>query len=174
VAAAFAEADAAELDDQRTRVAPHVAAKMTEATYSLRRCLWLWEGIAIIVSGEMPADHDQWFMLEEYVNLLVMRDDLEERCEALPKKARDSYRSVLDKIDKKFRDATIDDGGEAVGMFGGLNPQSGKLLKDKPELLASKPWWWHRRPEPLLWQGRYPDVPGEPLPSGDLIYEDDS
>ena len=141
----IAEVDQRELDYQRARVAPRVAAVLSEPTYSVRNRLRAWE----VLIGKMEAGWppDGVYYPEEYVNDLTIRDNLEEIVQAFPADLRTTLIGLLDSLDDRFRRRTVDDGGAA------LDPWTRSR-----EDARIRNWWWHRAPPDLAW-ARSPGPP---------------
>jgi hypothetical protein len=131
-AQAVAEIDAAELDRQRAEVAPHIAEKLDRPTRSVERRLRSWEALAAKL-----ATGGDYYLIDEYVNDLDIRDALEGLRAGLPA----SFGELLDRLDKDFRDVTLEDGGEALRW---------RVRRSEAET-ALRHWWWRRRPKDLPW-----------------------
>jgi hypothetical protein len=144
----IAEVDQRELEYQRGRVAPRVAARLSEPTYSVRNRLRAWEGLIGRMDSGWPPDGV--YQPEEYVNDLTVRDNLEEIVRAFPSGLRSTLRGLLDSLDDRFRGHTADDGGAALGPW--TRPAEDPRTRN---------WWWHRSPPLLSWAvDREPPRPG--------------
>jgi hypothetical protein len=94
---------------------------------------WNWEAMVTrLVEGWPP---DGWYPADYYRNDLAMRDELA----GLPEAARVTIAVALDEVDRRFAEATVDDGGEALNAATGPAP-------------AGAGWWWRRVSQPLPWQ----------------------
>lgn len=148
----IAQADADELEREIAGRKPGTPRPdRTRPVYSVKRMLSSWESLARWLAGEFP-NSSKLFFLEEYANRLERRDYLQTLTRELPERTSARLIEYLAVIDTKFRESTVDDDGSAFGTLSGKDPENWR----------NKAWWWHRRPEPIPWAGRYPGVPGEP------------
>ncbi|MFC4069488.1 hypothetical protein [Actinoplanes subglobosus] len=91
-----------------------------------------WEAlVARLTAGWCP---DGWYPPGSYREALELRDDL----------AGTEFTSALEMIDRRFIDATVNDGGAALAQATGPVPDR---------------WWWRRVTDPLPWR-RMPGGPG--------------
>jgi hypothetical protein len=134
-----AEVDQRELAYQRARVAPQVAARLAEPTYSVRNRLRAWEVLVRKMETGWPPDGV--YYPEEYVNDLTIRDNLEEIVRAFPAGLRLTLSRLLESLDERFRLRTTDDRGAA------LRPWT------RPPGDRDRNWWWYRAPPGLSWAG---------------------
>jgi hypothetical protein len=128
------------LDRERADVAPWVAAEISEPTYSVRNRLRAWE----ILVGKMETGWppDGVYYPEEYVNNLVIRDNLEKIVQAFPAGLRSALDEFLELLDVRFRRQTVDDGGAALRSW---------ILPQEDDRRLN--WWWHRAPPGLVCAG---------------------
>ena len=95
-------------------------------TFSLDEMLRSWWRLV----AEVERGYDQ--MVDEYTNDLSCRDWLAAAWPLFSDHVRDLRRAELDAIDDRFRKATLDDGGRALGQFAQIESKDG--------------WWWRRLP----------------------------
>ncbi|MGH3827460.1 MAG: hypothetical protein ACRDQX_09855, partial [Pseudonocardiaceae bacterium] len=82
-----------------------------------------------------------YYLIDEYVNDLDIRDALERLRAQLPTEARSGFDNLLHQLDERFRDVTEDDGGEALRW----------RLNEPATATALRAWWWQRRPTTVPW-----------------------
>ncbi|WP_146246517.1 hypothetical protein [Actinoplanes xinjiangensis] len=105
------------------------------AWYAANR-LGAWEGmVSRLTAGWHP---DGWYPAGHYRGDLEIRDALVSAADVLPEVFRAQFTAALDTIDRRFLDATVDDGGEALAAATGTVPDR---------------WWWRRITHPLPWHG---------------------
>ncbi|WP_106127631.1 hypothetical protein [Pseudosporangium ferrugineum] len=93
--------------------------------------LGAWEGMVNrLVEGWPP---DGWYPATYYREDLGTRDELADVADA-------ELVPALAEVDRRFREATVDDGGQALAAATG-RPVPGDR------------WWWRRIPRPLPWEG---------------------
>lgn len=96
------------------------------AVFSLNEMMAAWaELVAAVEDG-----YDE--LADEYTNDLACRDWLAQAWPLLTARIRAARQVELDRLDARFREASTDDGGEALGRFRRLD--------------ASDGWWWRRLP----------------------------
>jgi hypothetical protein len=136
----IAEVDRRELEYQRSRVAPQIAAQLREPTYSVRNRLRAWE----VLIGKMEAGWppDGVYYPEEYVNDLTVRDNIQEIVQGFPDDLAGTLNGLLESLDTRFRRRTIDDGGAALRTW--MRPPGEERVLN---------WWWYRAPPALAWAG---------------------
>jgi hypothetical protein len=88
---------------------------------------------------------DGWYPAKYYREDLETRDELESAVDALPEPTRDEVTQALSEVDRRFAEATEDDGGQALTAEAGPMPAG-----------AYDRWWWRRIPQPPPWR----DTPG--------------
>ncbi|WP_306212350.1 hypothetical protein [Actinoplanes sp. RD1] len=99
--------------------------------------LGAWEAmVSRLVEGWPP---DGWYPAEYYREDLATRDELA----ALSQFSGESVKQAIEQVDRRFAEATEDDGGRALVAETGALPAGGE-----------DHWWWHRVPRPLPWAGR--------------------
>lgn len=136
---AIAALDQRYLQEEKARVAPWVAEKLTEPTHSLRRRMQLWERLTARIVQDWPPDGT--YLVDEYVNDLDTRDTLEQTAHELPPEAAGGFRAVLKRLDQEFREATEDDHGASIAW----------RMNEPTSALLLRAWWWHRRPANAPW-----------------------
>ncbi|UUW87826.1 hypothetical protein ABFU82_05280 [Nocardioides sp. WV_118_6] len=80
--------------------------------------------------AEVERGYDQ--MVDEYTNDMACRDWLSLVWPMLTDRVRDARAEELKVLDARFKTATEDDGGSAIGRFYRVENKDG--------------WWWRRRP----------------------------
>jgi hypothetical protein len=135
----IADADAEVLAAQRAQVAPEIAAKIIEPTYSLRNRLRYWEQLVRLIEQDWAPRGR--YVVDEYVNNLDSRDSLDRVLARLPVGVGTALRPLLDDLDSRFASATVDDGGEE------LRPWVARLRQGEP--MSGR---WYRRPRVIPWQ----------------------
>ncbi|WP_433300388.1 hypothetical protein ACQP2F_02955 [Actinoplanes sp. CA-030573] len=112
------------------RMPTPITDRFRESSSPAVKLLGAWESsVTRLIEGWPP---DGWYPAEYY------REDLETRDSLDP--APEELASALTEIDRRFADATIDDGGRALAAATGPLPR------------AAHKWWWHRIPQALPWQ----------------------
>ena len=137
---ALAEIDADELEKQRARVAPWGAERLVESTRSVGNRLRAWEQLSARLAT-FGQTEDDYYLIDEYVNDLDIRDALERLRAQLPAEARTGFDALLNQLDQRFREVTQDDGGESLHW----------RLNEPASATAARAWWWQRRPVRLPW-----------------------
>jgi hypothetical protein len=91
-----------------------------------------WESIvARLTAGWHP---DGWYPPDYYRDGMKTRDRLIDAAASLPESFRAEFTAFLEIIDRRFTDATDDDGGDALAALTGAVPDR---------------WWWHRTTHPF-------------------------
>lgn len=98
-----------------------------------------WERLTVRMSTGWPPSH--WYPADLYRDDLAVRDRLAEAVTALPDRERQVLSRALDLLDDHYRRHTYDDAGTALLL----------ALGEQADAFASRPWYWHRRPEPTPW-----------------------
>lgn len=136
----MAKIDAYELAQERARVAPWIAERLTQPSRGVGKRLRAWERLgARLAVFDQTAD--DYYLIDEYVNDLDIRDALERLSAQLPAESRPVFDNLLHQLDQRFRDVTEEDGGEALRW----------RLNEPATATALRPWWWQRRPTKLPW-----------------------
>ena len=138
-AEAIAAVDRRCLHEEKARVAPWVAEKLTEPAHGTRRRMRMWERLTARIAGGWPPDGT--CLADEYVNDLDTRDSLDKTAGELPAAVAGNFRAVLGHLDAAFRAATYDDGGSSIAW----------RMNESPSELELRPWWWRRRPANAPW-----------------------
>lgn len=89
----------------------------------------MFEAWASLVAEVEQGYHQ---MVDEYTNDMACRDWLALVWPMLTERVRDARADELEALDARFRAATLDDGGRAIGRFYRVENKEG--------------WWWRRRP----------------------------
>lgn len=127
------------LQDEKARVAPWVAEKLTEPTHGVQRRMRMWERLPVRIVQDWPPDGT--YLVDEYVNDLDTRDSLDETASELPPTVSAGFKAVLSRLDDAFREATYDDGGSSIAW----------RMNESAIELELRPWWWRRRPQNAPW-----------------------
>ncbi|MEU4158265.1 hypothetical protein [Actinoplanes sp. NPDC026670] len=122
-----------------TPIADDLASRLTPAerpaVQSAIDALTNWEAvISRLVSGWPP---DGWYPPDHYRDDMKLRDKLADPAEIPPGPRRAEFMAALEAIDRRFTEATIDDGGAALSAATGPLPDR---------------WWWQRITDPLPWK----------------------
>ncbi|MEV4640410.1 hypothetical protein AB0J80_24005 [Actinoplanes sp. NPDC049548] len=107
--------------------------------------LGAWEDMVTRLVGGWPPDG--WYPAEYYREDLETRDKLASTITELPARARDEIGRAAAEVDRRFAEATRDDGGQALAAATGAGPAESP---GRPG--AADRWWWNRIPESLPWQ----------------------
>ena len=132
--------DAGELKQERARVALRIAERLVQPTHSVGNRLRAWERLSTRLAT-FGHTEDDYYLIDEYVNDLDIRDALSRLRGQLPVKSRTMFDTLLRQLDQRFRDVTEDDGGEALRW----------RLNEPASATAARDWWWQRRPTKLPW-----------------------
>jgi hypothetical protein len=125
------------LDLQRLQVEnTGLSVQATEPTYGVLNCLRFWE--ILIRRMEDEWRRQDYYLVEEYLNVLTGRDGLEDFIEAMPPASGVKVRSSLDRLDHRYLAVTQEDGGAELAQYW-------RPLAEGRETR----WWWTRRPEVL-------------------------
>lgn len=138
-AAAMTAVDERYLQEEKSRVAPWVAEKLTAPTHSVQRRMRMWERLTVRITQGWPPDGT--YLVDEYVNDLDTRDSLETTASELPPAAADGFKAALARLDDVFRGATYDDDGSSIVW----------RMNETGAALKLRPWWWRRRPVDAPW-----------------------
>lgn len=136
---AIADVDQQLLQEEKARVAPWVAEKLTEPTHGVRRRMRMWERLISRIAQGWPPDGT--YLVDEYVNDLDTRDSLDKTADELPSTVAVGFKDVLNRLDDAFREATYDDGGSSIAW----------RMNESARELELRPWWWRRRPANAPW-----------------------
>jgi len=98
-----------------------------------------WESMVSRLVEEWPPDG--WYPAAYYREDLETRDELDNAQDTLPEPVKDEVMTALAEVDRRFAEATDEDGGQA------LMTETGPLPRG-----ASDAWWWRRIPHPRPWQ----------------------
>lgn len=124
---------------QRAAVAPEVAPKISEPTYSLRNRFRYWE--ELIRNLEADWGPTGRYFIDEYINNLDSRDSIDRALAALPPVVTDALEQLLSDLDLRFNVVTIHDDGVE------LRPWVARLRRG-PDLSGR----WYRRPRVIPWK----------------------
>ncbi|MCR6689856.1 hypothetical protein [Cellulomonas sp.] len=95
--------------------------------FNLDEMLGAWESLV----AEVEAGYG--LMVDEYTNDLACRDWLAVVWPMVTERVRDAWSPELAALDARFKEASEDDGGQAIGRFYRVQGKDG--------------WWWRRRPK---------------------------
>ncbi|MEE1940521.1 hypothetical protein V1L54_14085 [Streptomyces sp. TRM 70361] len=112
-----------------------------DALWCAMDSLGAWEKSVYRVESDWPPRGR--YPADTYAEDLEIRDEIGGMLPALPQELGDLLRCSAERVDERFRDATRDDGGQALSAALGISRIA----------LADKGWWWHRRPVRLSWEG---------------------
>jgi hypothetical protein len=135
----FSVIDAAELEREKANVAPRVAARLDRPTRSVGSRLRAWEDLSVRMARNWQPSG--YYLVDEYVNSLDIRDALEHICVSLEQDGQ-HMRELLGRIDGHFEELTVDDGGESILWY----------VRASPEELEGRNWWWRRAPHNPPWE----------------------
>jgi hypothetical protein len=125
------------LDLQRLQVEnTDRAFQACEPTYGVLNCLRFWETLICRMEDGWPRQ--DYYLVQEYLNDLTVRDGIEDFIEAMPPALRVKVCSSLDGLDERYRAVTQDDGGAELAQYW-------RPLAEGREAR----WWWTRRPDVL-------------------------
>lgn len=135
-----AQRDNERLEVERHGKAPHIAAKMTAPTHSIRSMMREWE---ILVTA---MDHGwqtiDYIVIDDYVYALDMRALLGEALNHLQPNPPQPLTECLNTLDRRFLDQAVQ---EEPGGAGPLEPWLTPMSDRAPE------WLWNRRPRIPFW-----------------------
>ena len=116
----------AEDNESIDRASRELHARGWRKAFTLNEMFAAWASLV----AEVERDYDQ--MVDEYMNDMACRDWLALVWPRLTDRVRDARAEELEALDARFRAATVDDGGLAIGRFYRIENKDG--------------WWWRRRP----------------------------
>lgn len=96
--------------------------------YSVLDWLNVWEWCSKTLSKEGSM------MVQEYINCLSCRDRIATFSASAPLTIESALRSLLDSLDRRFKQVTVDDSGAEVGAHFSIGSRS------------ENGFWWRRRP----------------------------
>ena len=108
------------------RASRELHARGWRKAFTLNEMFAAWASLV----AEVERGYDQ--MVYEYTNDMACRDWLALVWPRLTDRVRDARAEELEALDARFRAATVDDGGLAIGRFYRIENKDG--------------WWWRRRP----------------------------
>lgn len=132
--AQIARLDADRLRLERSRVAEHIAQRMTDPVYNVFNSLRKWERLISAMEQHWPRPYDH-HLVQEYLNELCVRDSLGGYLDKLNHPLRGRFALLMRRLDDRFREVTVYDGGKELSRYW-------KPLADGRE----SRWWWVRRP----------------------------
>jgi hypothetical protein len=122
-----------------TPVADAVAPRGVDGTKDrIRGLLVNWERLCVRMRSQWPPSN--WYSVAMYREDLQYRDRLDALLEELPETERGRVGEALRRLDALYRELTIEDGGQAIGV-----------VEQNVGDLAGRAWYWHRRPRALPW-----------------------
>lgn len=142
-AAAVRARDDARLDEERSRVAPHIAARMKEPVHSVFRMMREWEVmVGAVEAAASGRDAEPRPLLDDYLFVLETRAGLEEALHDLAAGPPAPLAGALASLDARFLAHTVpDDPADPGTLARWLAP-----LDRRPP-----PWLWNRRPRVAPW-----------------------
>lgn len=112
----------------------------SEDQKEVRGLLVNWERLCVRMRSNWPPGG--WYSAALYREDLEYRDELEVLLGSHPcDEQQQKIGEVLRELDAQYRDLTVADGGRALSA----------ALGEEPADLATRSWYWHRRPQPLPW-----------------------
>jgi hypothetical protein len=123
---------------QRATLSPEVAATISEATYSLQNCFRYWEELVRNIENDWGQQES--YFVDEYVNNLDSRDNIDQILARLPATAGDTLGPLLRELDQRFYQGTTYDGGIE------LQPWVARLRQGVQ--LSER---WYRKPRVIPW-----------------------
>lgn len=132
------QSDAEALAAQRASISPEAAAKIEEATYTLKNRFRYWEEmVRSLESAWLPRGR---YFIDEYINNLDSRDSIDRIVAALPSFIEEALRPLLRELDQRYHQHTEFDGGEELKPWVS-RIRNGALLNDR----------WYRKPLVIPW-----------------------
>lgn len=113
-----------------------------------RSDLRAWESLTARMAGGWPPS--AWYPASMYRDDLDARDDLGREVAELSAVQRAMVGETLRRIDARYRELTVDDGGAALVRAGEADSEG----------MGRRPWYWCRRPDPLPWDDAPPESDG--------------
>ncbi|MFC9736641.1 hypothetical protein ACFVKC_01830 [Streptomyces noursei] len=104
---------------------------ISEDRREVRSLLVNWERLTVRMATGWPPS--AWYPASLYAEDLELRDQVAGAIEQLPEDERQSAREALEQIDQKYRELTVEDGGENLST-----------AADVP--ITDRAWYWYRRP----------------------------
>ncbi|MEV4251873.1 hypothetical protein AB0J52_01750 [Spirillospora sp. NPDC049652] len=108
----------------------------TDPTYGVLNCLRFWE--ILISRMEEGWRRQDYYMVDEYLNDLTVRDGIDEFLDAMPHGLQGKVGGCVGRLDDRYRAVTFEDGGAELSQYW-------RPLADGQEVR----WWWTRRPNDL-------------------------
>ncbi|MCP9952880.1 hypothetical protein [Actinomadura madurae] len=110
--------------------------KATEPAYGVLNCLRYWE--VLISRMEEGWRRQDYYMVYEYLNVLTVRDGIDEFLDAMPHGLQGKVDVCVKRLDARYRAVTSEDGGVELSQYW-------RPLAEGRETR----WWWTRCPNEL-------------------------
>ncbi|MEU2945588.1 hypothetical protein ABZ617_06140 [Nocardiopsis alba] len=98
-----------------------------------------WEKLTVRMRTGWPPSG--WYPASMYQDDLKARDEWEEICHRLAEETTAGPTKAMALIDRIFIESTVDDSGDSLVRAGEISTED----------LASRPWYWRRRPKDAPW-----------------------
>lgn len=105
----------------------------------VRALVWGWEALISRMGAGWPPS--RWYGADMYREDLENRDRLGAALTELTADERELVDAAMVELDARFRDLTVDDGGEGLAT----------VLRSDAQEFSSLPWYWRRRPARQPW-----------------------
>jgi hypothetical protein len=128
--------DLQRLKVEQAGVGAATAVQMTEPLYGVFACLRTW--CSLIRRMEQGWRRTDYYMVYEYLNVLTVRDGIEEYLDAMPTGLKEKVRRIVVHLDDRYSAVTVDDGGAELANYW-------RPLAEGRE----RRWWWIRKPQEL-------------------------
>ncbi|MQY27482.1 hypothetical protein [Nocardia aurantia] len=128
--------DAQRLELERNRMGPSAAATLTAPIHGVFARLRMWDRLVRDMADHWAACDR--YLVHEYLNMLAVRDGIEQNIERMPPRLRGKVENVVGELDGRFREMTEDDGGAELSRY-----------SKKVAAGADLSWWWTRKPKVL-------------------------
>lgn len=128
--------DLQRLGVEQSRVSAHTAAQIKEPLYGVFASLRMWQALARRMADDWSGT--DYYMVYEYLNVLTIRDLIEDYADAMSPALTAKVRRTVAGIDSVYCDATVEDGGAELAQYW-------KRLAEGRETR----WWWTRKPRVL-------------------------
>ncbi|MFB8768749.1 hypothetical protein VSQ78_13645 [Nocardiopsis alba] len=98
-----------------------------------------WEKLTVRMRTGWPPSG--WYPASMYQDDLKARDEWEEICHRLTEETTAGPTKAMALIDRVFMESTVDDSGDSLVRAGEISAED----------IASRPWYWRRRPKGIPW-----------------------
>jgi hypothetical protein len=100
---------------ERSRLPDEVARKISEPIYSLKARFRFWERLVSRMANNWEPDG--YYLIDEYVNDLESRDEIDRMVSFEPALRGDPLSSLIQYLDSRFEVATVEDGGTELQLW---------------------------------------------------------